>query len=54
MATAKKKTPAKKSTKKSNKAVFNDSQKNGLWFIFTILIILIAAVFIYCSMYSGI
>ena len=54
MATAKKKTPAKKSTKKVTKSTLNDSQKNGLWFMFTILIVLVAAVFFYCTMYAGI
>lgn len=54
MATAKKKTPAKTNTKKSNKVVFNDSQKNGLWFIFTILIVIIVALLIYCSMNMGV
>lgn len=53
MATAKKKTPAKKTTKKVDKSVFNDAQKNGLWIIFTILIVLIVALFFYYTVYMG-
>ncbi len=54
MATTKKKTPAKKSAKKSNKVLFNDSQKSGFWVIFIVLMALIAALFFYCTMYTGI
>lgn len=54
MATAKKTPAKKKTTKKANKYTFNDSQKNGLWIIFTVLILLIAALFFYCTMYAGV
>ena len=54
MATAKKKTPAKSKAKQVNKSVFNDSQKNGIWLMFTVLIVLVAALFFYCTMYMGV
>lgn len=60
MATTKKKTPAKTTAKKSatkkakpSKYTFSDAQKSGLWLIITVLVVLVAVLFFYCSYSAG-